>query len=65
MKFVTLLLVGSQRCVFLSHHSTTVQGTSLVGWLAVNTAVLPRSHIALMQARSQLTIQLATYSENI
>ena len=60
-----LSLVGSQRCVFLSYHSTTVQGTSLVSWLTVDTAVLPRSHVALMQARSQLTIQLATYSENM
>ena len=60
-----LSLVRSQRCAFLSHCSTTVQGTSLVGWLAVDTAVLPRSHVALMQACSQLTVQLATYSENM
>ena len=59
-----LLPVRSQKCVFLSHCSTTIQGTSLVGWLAINIAVLPRSHIALVQAHSQLTIQLATYSEN-
>ena len=56
--------VRSQRCVFLSYHSTTIQGTSLVGWLAVGIAVLPRSHIALIQACSQLTIQLAAYSKN-
>ena len=56
--------VRSQRCAFLSYRSTTVQGTSLVGWLTINTAVLPRSHIALVQAHSQLTVQLATYSKN-
>jgi len=60
-----LSLVGSQRCVFFSHHSTIIQDISLVGWFAVDTTVLSRSHVVLMQAHSQLTIQLVTYSENM